>query len=179
MDGQYYIKVHNFTDRETQDKTFKVEVEFDGQIYDFECNSPRYKQYVEVASFTVKSGVITLNTKKQSKLTTQTVWSLNTNKFYPVKAIMFSPNYWGNNSAGNKHFILYLEEAKNNEPTRGIFNEFLNNDLSKHSKVFELLGSKLNIDYTDNQLSGLGFSSTMRNDFVVKVNSNKVYKVTI
>jgi hypothetical protein len=36
-------------------------------------------------------------------------------------------------------------------------------------RVFEVLGSKMKIDYSDNQLSGLGFSSTIRNSIICRV----------
>jgi len=45
----------------------------------------------------------------------------------------------------------------------------LKEDLTKHRKVFEVLGSKMRVESSENQLSGLGFSSTQKNDVIVKV----------
>ena len=42
---------------------------------------------------------------------------------------MLSPNYWDNNSVGNKHWFFVLEGIKNDKPTRGIYNEFLSAEL--------------------------------------------------
>lgn len=50
-------------------------------------------------------------------------------------------------------------------------------DLEKeHKRVFEALGSRAKAEYSDDQLSGLGFSSTSHNDVVVKVD-NKSFKI--
>ena len=48
-------------------------------------------------------------------------------------------------------------------------NEYLNSELTPHRKVFEVLADKMKTPYQEHQLSGLGFSSTMRNSVIVKV----------
>lgn len=50
-----------------------------------------------------------------------------------------------------------------------VINEFLDNSLNDHRKVFEVLASKMQCLYEEQQLAGLGFSSTQRNDLTVKV----------
>lgn len=42
-------------------------------------------------------------------------------------------------------------------------------ELTPHRKVFEVLADKMKTPYQEHQLSGLGFSSTMRNSVIVKV----------
>lgn len=50
-------------------------------------------------------------------------------------------------------------------------------DLARnHKRVFEAIGSKAKAEYSDEQLSGLGFSSTSRNEMTVKVD-NQIYKI--
>ena len=49
------------------------------------------------------------------------------------------------------------------------FNEYLKNELLEHKRVFEALGSRMSAEPDENQLSGLGFSETQRNELVVKV----------
>lgn len=79
------------------------------------------------------------------------------------------PNYWDEQGIGNKHYFFMLDDCKNPEPVRGFFNEYLNSELTPHRKVFEVLADKMKTPYQEHQLSGLGFSSTMRNSVIVKV----------
>ena len=57
----------------------------------------------------------------------------------------------------------------NPEKARGLYNEFLRGDLHEHRKVFEILGSRLKVPKSEDQLSGVGFSSTQRNTALVRV----------
>ncbi|MGR2462374.1 hypothetical protein ACUX4R_26210, partial [Salmonella enterica] len=80
---------------------------------------------------------------------------------------------------GNKHVFFILEGCANPEGTRGFYNEYLKPELDKHRKVFEMLGSKMKVQPNENQLSGLGFSTTQRNHVFVKVSGafNRTVKV--
>jgi hypothetical protein len=51
--------------------------------------------------------------------------------------------------------------------------------LDKHRKVFEVLGSKLMVQPAQEQLSGLGFSSTKRDSVLCRVSGsfNRVVKI--
>lgn len=70
---------------------------------------------------------------------------------------------------GNKHYFFILDGCKNPSPVRGFFNEYLRSELSQDRKTFEMLANKMKAPYSDNQLSGLGFSSTIRNSVICKV----------
>ena len=70
---------------------------------------------------------------------------------------------------GYSHTFFVLDGAKNDEPTRGFFNEFLKPELTEHRKVIEMVGSKMLTTESNHQLSGLGFSSTQRNNILCRV----------
>jgi len=109
------------------------------------------------------------------------IWGVKSNTFSKVNVCMYSPNYWdGQESNGNKHYFFLMDKCKNDTSPRGFFNEFLNEKLQPHRKVFEALGSKMKVELSDDQLSGLGFSSTQRNSILMRVNGalTRVIKVT-
>jgi hypothetical protein len=91
---------------------------------------------------------------------------------------MLSPNYWDEQTSGNKHYFFMLEGCKNPSAVRGFYNEFLSNSLTPHRKVFEVLSAAMKCEPTDNQLSGVGFSSTLKNNLHVKVDG-RPYNIII
>lgn len=160
--GTYILWVKQFTKRETSDPGFTVEFADEVQV-----KQVSYKKgvvgEVHVGKFIVKNGKIDSYTLGPDILeggSSIEKWGVKTETFVPVQTIMFSPNYWGENKIGNKHWIFALEGCKTAAPARGIYNEFLRGDLNKHRKVFELLGNKTQCPVTDDQISGIGFSST-------------------
>ena len=63
-----------------------------------------------------------------------------------------------------------LKNCVNPELPNSWYNEFLNSELyPTHRKVMEAMSSKAHVLETEDQLSGIGFSSTLRNDLVAKV----------
>lgn len=173
MEGIYTVAVNQFTKRETKDVGFKVEIEHNGEIFHFEyTKSLQSKEFVIVAEFEY-SKTNGLRFIKSLELNSNTIskdiWNVKTNQFVPVTMMMHSPNYWNGAQIGNKHFFFILDKCLNPESPRGFFNEFLTEELSKQRRVFEALGNKMIVPTSNDQLSGLGFSSTASNSVICKV----------
>jgi hypothetical protein len=176
--GAYKVVVNNFRKRESVDVGFVVEVENNAKISHFSYNKAvRDKQDVHVATLHVKSGIVEHLELGDPAVTASNVsqakWGLHTETYVKVNAVTLSPNYWGDNAVGNRHTFFLLEGAKNDEPTRGIYNEFLHPRLEGHRKVFEIIGDKTKCQPTDGQLSGLGFSSTKRDAVLIRVQQGR------
>ena len=168
-EGIYEVFVHNYTQRETDDVGFTVEIEFDNVIHTLQYNK-RVVGNVPVArfKFSRKDGIKFISSLPATQMSKE-VWGLSTQQFHKVSMIMNSPNHWDGNKTGNKHYFFILEDCINDAKARGFFNEFLRSDLTEHRKVFEILGSKMKTEKSNDQLSGLGFSSTQKNSIFCKV----------
>ena len=106
--------------------------------------------------------------------------STNASDFVHVESVFLSPNFWGNSASGNKHFIFQTKDFEIDQPVRGFFNEYLEPSLKEHRKVFEIMGQKTKIsDSMESAVRGYGFSVDSGKEFVVRVNGNKLYKVSV
>jgi len=97
------------------------------------------------------------------------VWGIPTQTFHNVNILMLSPNYWDDKTVGNKHFFFMIDGCLNEGKARGFFNEFIKSEFDTNRKVFEIVGSKMKTEESNNQLSGIGFSSTQRNSVLCRV----------
>lgn len=177
--GEYKMFVHNYSDR--SGFGFTAEIECNGQIYEFECMKHfTGNKHVAIVEHDGNGNFkVTPANDISCNQTPITEWGITANKFHKVQSICLSPNHWGDNAVGNKHYFFTLENCLNPEPIRGLYNEFLHNKFSDHRKAFDMLGSKLEVPYSEHQMSGLGFSSTLQSELIVKVTgaSNKMFKI--
>lgn len=167
MDGVYTVKVNNFTRRETTDEGFQLEIATSEvtEVISFPC-SPKDGSTTSCFRLHMQEGKVVEITDIPKQATkghpSKEKWGLSTGTLVPLDMLILSPNHWHGQSQGNKHWFFILRNCLNPDPVRGIYNEFLTDDLREHRKVFEVLASKTKAPYADTQLSGLGFSSTKR-----------------
>lgn len=181
--GHYVFGVHQYSGSAL--KGFRAEIEYDGRIFKYDYNKPmKVDDMVTVADvYLDANGAFTIKHIIPEKgESTRTIWNVPTNKFVPVSAVCYSPNYWSacENPCGHKHLMFMLKDCISDETPSGMYNEYLVSDLYNHRKVMEALSGQMRVENTDDQLSGLGFALDRRAELVVKVVSDsdtKVYRI--
>lgn len=168
--GEYIFQVHNYSHRGGK-KGFKAEIEINGEIYSFEYNrNINNDEKVTVATVHFDGQNFSIKKNLPSSVSSKEIWGLHTNQFVPVSVILNSPNYWDEQSGtGNKHTFFMLKDCHNPESPNGFYVEYLKDELRDSRKVFEALGGKMSVKDSENQLSGVGFSITQRNEVTLKV----------
>lgn len=168
--GTYKFYVNQYSFRNSQG--FKAEIEVNGEIHSYEYNTP-VRGNVDVAEVILdQSGNFKVVDKLPGNCATisKDVWGIKTLQFTPVSVVCYSPNYWDEQKGiGHQHLFFMLKDCINPEEPNGYYNEFLKPELEQHRRVFEALGAKAHVKDVDDQLSGVGFSLTKRNDLIIKV----------
>lgn len=174
--GVYKFWINQFADRGS--KGFKAEIEFDGEIYSYEYNN-RVSGNVHVAEVTLDENGFSIKHLLPESHSSKEIYGLETNSFHKVNLICLSPNHWGGNNVGNKHYFFMLDKCKSPVSIRSFHNENLIPELAAHRKVMEVLGTTNLIEPADKQLSGLGFNATVRDELIVKLSGTHKRTVKI
>lgn len=164
--GDYTFLVNQYSARNSQG--FKAEIEFNGEVYNYEYKKA-VNGNVEVAVVTLKNGVFSIEHKLPETAPSKTLWGLESNEFHKVNLVSLSPNYWGENNVGNKHYFFMLEGCHSDTSLRSFHNEYLTGDLLAHRKVLEILAETTKLAPSKKQLAGIGFSSSVKDELIVRV----------
>lgn len=167
-EGKYVCKIHNWNFRITGGRG-KAEIEFGGKIFQYEYPATKCHQWVTIAEVTLKNGKFTIDHKIEPINGSRELYNIQTNEFHKVNLVCLSPNHWGDNNVGNKHYFFMLDKCKSPSSIRSFHAENLIPELAEHRKVLEVLGNTTMIAPADKQLSGLGFNATVRDELIVKV----------
>ena len=175
-EGTYTLKVRNYTQRCSNKTEFPmvVRTKYGDTVFEHTSNAriPR-GEFVTILTYKYENGKFifpdNLTSVNISGKSTQ-MWGMYTDQWQEVKAITLSPNYWKTNR-GNKHIFLFLDKCVNPSKTvHGYTNEFLKPELHQHHRqVLQVLKDKTMILWSQNQLSGVGFSTTIPKTFKAKV----------
>lgn len=164
--GLYKAFVHNYDGR--SNTGFKAEIKIMGQSYLYEYVG-NAQNHVAVADVTYDSqGNFSIVHHLKVTESNAPVYGLEMNKFHNVNLFCLSPNHWGDNRVGNKHYFMFLEGAKPDEPIRGFHAEFLNQELLNQRRFLEIVAGMTKIEPAPG-LSGLGFNSTLRDSVICKL----------
>lgn len=183
LDGEYKVYINNYTKREDIDVGFVVEIDYKGVVHTFSYSRIiKHEENVQVAkfSFCKQKGISFIESLPEESLSKR-IWGIDTQRYHNVKLMLNSPNHWGEDAIGNKHWFFVLDNCRNQAFSRGFYNEFLREDLMKHRKVFEVLASKTKVPALGEQLCGVGFSSTKKDYFYCQVSGafSRIIKVNI
>lgn len=175
-DGSYKLRVKNFNG--SNNTGFKVEIEFNGEIFNYH-KTGNVKGYTDIATLTVVNGIISIEHHLSETTSSKTIYNLETQQFHKVNLMCLSPNHWGENKVGNKHFFFMLDKAKCDTSIRSFHSENLDPELAKHRKVLEVLGAVNMLEPVDKQLAGIGFNATVKDELILRLKGNfqRVVKV--
>jgi len=182
-EGSYMLFVRQFKQRSTENFGFEVQIDIGGDVRSFSHKKiMKNGQDVAVATITYskKEGIKITSALKEESISKKE-WGITTQSFQKVNMMMLSPNHWDGAGVGNRHYFFVLDECTNPGNARGFLNEFLRSELEPHRKTFDVVGSKMRADFSPNQLSGVGFSTTDRSHVILRVKGafTRDLKVTI
>lgn len=171
-DGRYTLWVNQYSFNNS--KGFKAEIEFEDEVYFYEYLKP-VSGKVNVATIILKGGKMSVQHQlpETGGSSIKEIYGLETNQFHKVNLVCLSPNHWGENEVGNKHFLFMLEGCHTDQYIRTFHNENLVPELlGEHRKVMDVLGDQSSVTGGADQLAGLGFNSMVRDEVIVRLSGS-------
>lgn len=177
-DGIYKVSVNNYSGNKFP-ANFNIEIEFNDEITSicFDKHKKYNSSSVDVCRITKKNNEFTLDVSSDMSVVSshtqnKEIWGLETNEFHKVNLVCLTPNHWDEEGIGNKYYLFMLQGCKNPNHVRGFHNEHLISDLLEHRKVLDVLGSSSLIEPTDNQVAGVGFNATVKDEMIVRLSGS-------
>ncbi len=171
--GEYKIVVNQYNQRSKDNQGYTVEVDYDGAIHHFSGPTngmTGHNHKIATFTYTKKGGFeISGGETRSTKYNSKEKWGIKTGVFTKIKAITTSPNFWVDKPVGHKHFFFILDGCKTDEAPKPFLNEMLCQALDKERKTMEALNSKFIVEKVEDELSGIGFSETVRAELIVRV----------
>jgi len=175
------FRVHQFSKKGKGN--FRAEIAFNNEIFQYEYkNDFSNHTFIDVAEVKIKNSKFSIKHILPEISLSKSLWGLDTNTFHKVNLMCLSPNYWGKNAVGHKHYFFMLNRCKSPDNTRSFHNENLNSELTKHRKVLDVLGETTKLKPSaENYLAGVGFNSTVKDEIVLRLkgNFNRIIKVKL
>lgn len=178
-DMDYLFYVRNYCG--SSNKGFKVEIEFNGEIYNYHITS-NVRGNINIARISVRKEQFIIEHLLpciEGFGVNKEIYGLETNNFHKVNLVCLSPNHWDDNNVGNKHYIFGLEGCQSPNSIRSFHNENLNSELATHKRVLEVLSTQCMVNSIKGQLSGLGYNATVKDELILKLSGShkRVVKV--
>lgn len=172
--GVYHVSVNNYSGRGLH-TPFTIEIETEGDITVLQLRSKLRGDTVSVATINFDGNDFKIAESSDMEIiefntVSKEIYGLETNNFHKVNLVCLSPNHWGENKVGNKHFLFMLEGCKTPTSIRSFHVENLIPELVNHRKVMEVLGTTNMIEpNSGKELSGLGFNATVHDELIVRL----------
>ncbi len=181
--GVYKVLINNYSQRGLH-TSFELEVEIEGESSVFKLKKGISANQINALNISFDGINFSIDTSSEmeiidSKSISKEIYGLETNQFHKVNLLCLSPNHWGENNVGNKHYFFMLDKCKSPVSIRSFHSENLIPELAAHRKVIEVLGTTNMIEPADKQLSGLGFNSTVRDELIVRLSGTHKRTVRI
>lgn len=180
-EGTYTCRIHNWSFRQTGGRG-KAEIAIGNEVYQYIYPATKQGEWVTIAIVTLKNGIFTIKhhiEPQESESPTKELYGLELNRFHKVNLVCLSPNYWGENNMGIKHYMFMLENCRTNKPLIPFHTEDLKSQLAKHNAAIREFSIAEMVAPDGEQLAGLGFNATVRDSIFVKVGGShqRVIKV--